>query len=155
MAHGDRAPEVAVWTRRLQTELAAMRRAGGDDELDRLIDLDLTRAEARLARITESNSTLPRGLSWLMFASAVVSVLALAVFMSSKVDRRIYVSGLVVFAVLLGGTLYMINDLDSPFSGVNKLEPKELTRISRGLEKDYTAFAPGVLLPCNAEGVAN
>jgi hypothetical protein len=154
MADGERAPEVSVWTGAMQDELAAMRRAGGDDELDRLLDIDAARAEARLARITESNPTIPDGLFVLMFVAVAVSVAGLAVFMGRGTNRWIDVGALVVATALLAGTLFMITDLDRPFGGVNVLEPVELTRITGGLEEDFAEFAPDAQLPCDAEGVA-
>ncbi len=77
----------------------------------------------------------------------------LAFFVRAKGNRAVYLGVLVLFTVLLGGTLYMIADLDSPFSGVNKLNPTEMSRIQTSLETSYTRLAPGTPLPCTSDGV--
>jgi hypothetical protein len=74
--------------------------------------------------------------------------------MRPKGDRRIFIAVLVVLAALTAGTLFMINDLDEPFDGLNELEPTEMERISIGLEEDFATFAPDATLPCDEEGAA-
>lgn len=154
MVDGERAPEVRVWTGRVQELLTAMRLEKGDAELERLIDLDAARGGARLARMAESIPTIPTGLNWLMFGSVVVLVLGFAFFLKPKGNRFVNTGLLIVFAVLTDGTLYMINDLDRPFVGVNKLQPTELARVMEGMERDYAEQFPQAALPCDGEGVA-
>lgn len=152
MADGDRAPEVGEWTDMIKAELATMRRAGGDAELERLIELDNGRSEARLRRITESNPTIPTGMNWLMFAAVIVAVLGFGFFATPKGSQAVYVTTLTVLAVLLAAALFMIYDLDRPFAGVNKLEPTEMSRIQESLEADLEEQEPGAAVPCSDEG---
>ncbi len=154
MARGERAPEVSVWTRQLEERLAGLRQAGGDAELERLIDLDAERGQARLARIAESTPSIPVGLNGLMFGSVVLSVFGLAVFTRPGGSRGVYATMVVAFAVIVGGTLYMINDLDQPFAGLNRLEPTEMARIQASMESDFGGRYPSALLPCDADGAA-
>ena len=43
--------------------------------------------------------------------------------------------------------------LDSPFSGVHKLNQTEMSRIQTSLETSYTRLAPGTPLPCTSDSV--
>lgn len=60
----------------------------------------------------------------------------------------------VAFALIVGGTLYMINDLDHPFAGINRLEPTEMARIQASMESDFAGRFPSDPLPCDADGAA-
>lgn len=152
MARGERAAEVGVWTGRFEASLAGLRRAGGDAELERLIDLDAERGQARLARIAESTPSIPAGLNGLMFGSVVLSVFGLALFTRPGGSRALHATMVVAFAVVVGATLYMINDLDQPFAGFNRLEPTEIARIQDSMESDFAARYPSVPIPCDAFG---
>ena len=149
---GERAPEVGVWTGDIRAQLDRLQKGGGGDVSNRLVDLDGRRGEARLARLTESQPTIPDGLNLLMFASVILSVFGLAFFVRSKGHRGVYLGLLAALTVVLGATLYMISDLDSPFSGLNQLQPSEMTRIQGSLETTYAKVSPGTPLPCNSDG---
>lgn len=151
MADGARAPEVGVWTRVVGTEIAGIDQ-NADVEVGRLVDLDSERGEARLARITESSPTIPAGLNWLMLAAVLVSVFGLAMFASSKARREVALSLLVVLALFMAATLFTINDLDRPFSGLNALQPTEMNRIETSLSDDLALHAPGAEPPCTDDG---
>lgn len=155
MVDGERAPEVSTWTGRLGTTYRELRSAGGDEEFDRLLDLDAERSQARLARISEANPSIPAGLNALMFGSITVSLLGISFFVSRKGNRGVQVCLVAVLAGLLGGTLYMINDLDQPYSGLNRLEPTEIARIQQSLEGDFAAQFPAAEPPCDTDGVAD
>jgi hypothetical protein len=150
---GERAPEVSLWADALQVELATLKRAGDDSEIGRLIDLDSQRAAARVARITESSPTNPDGLNWLMLGTVTVSIVGLGLFVNVKGDPLVHVAILGVLAVVLTGTLYMINDLDQPFTGLNTLKPTDMEHIERRIEGQLTAVSPQEL-PCDDEGDA-
>ena len=89
----------------------------------------------------------------LMLVSEIVSVAAVAAFMKRRANRPLYLLVLAVFTILMGGTLYMINDLDAPFSGLNKLEPAEMEERAHLVEEDFAAAFPDAELPCDHDGV--
>jgi hypothetical protein len=152
-ASGARAPEVAVWTDAIKAQLNVLSAAGKDAQLNRLIDLDDTRGESRLARLTESNPTIPTGLTRLMFVSVAASLFGMAFFLRSRTNPGPQIAVLVILAVLLGGILHTINDLDHPFGGTNKLQPTEMARIQTSIEGDLATAFPGASLACDAQGV--
>ncbi|MDQ6746499.1 MAG: hypothetical protein M3010_00120 [Candidatus Dormibacteraeota bacterium] len=151
-ATGERAPEVGVWTGDIRAQLDTLAKGGGGDVSNRLIDLDGRRGEARLARLTESQPTIPTGLNLLMYASIILSVFGLAFFVRAKGHRGVYLALLAAFTVVLAATLYTISDLDAPFSGLNQLPPTEMTRIQSSLETTYARISPAPPLPCNSDG---
>lgn len=153
MANGNRSSQVSVWTAEIRHQLHDLQKAGGGDVTNRLIDLDGRRSEARLARLNEARPSIPAGLNLLIYGSVIISVFGLAFFVRSKGNRGVYLGVLAAFVVVLGASLYMISDLDSPFSGINKLQPTEMRRIQSSMEKTYDHPVPGIPLPCNADGI--
>jgi hypothetical protein len=151
---GDRSPVVGVWTGDLERILGAIRRSGGDDELDRLIDFDHARGDACLSRLAEADPSLPSGLNWLMLGSVIVSMVGLATFMKAGSGRRTNVAVLLVFGVIVGGTLVTIIDLDRPFDGFNAIEPIAMIRTQVAMEHDFAARYPSGTFPCDTGGLA-
>jgi hypothetical protein len=151
---GDRSPAVAVWNGDVERVLGEIRRAGGDDELDRLIDFDASRSDARLSRLAEADPSLPSGLNWLMLGSVVVAIFGLAMFMKPGTGRRTNVAILLIFGSIVGGTLIMVIDLDRPFDGFNKIEPTAMTRTQLAMEADFATRYPSGSYPCDAGGIA-
>jgi hypothetical protein len=151
---GDRSPSVGVWTGDIERILGDIRRSGGDDELDRLIDFDHARGDARLSRLAEADPSLPSGLNWLMLGSVIVSMAGLAIFMKAGNGRRTNVTVLLIFGAIVGGTLITIIDLDRPFDGFNAIEPMAITRTQVAMEHDFAARYPGESYPCDGGGIA-
>jgi hypothetical protein len=150
---GDPSGDVQRWTDDFELILAELRRSGGDDELDRLIDLDQERGDARLARLSEADPSLPQGMVWLMYGSILASIFGLAMFMKPGHGRRTNVALLVIFGALIGGSLVTIIDLDRPFDGINRIEPTAFVRTEGAMERDFAARYPGAAYPCDAGGI--
>jgi hypothetical protein len=150
---GDRSAAVGVWTGDIERILGDIRRGGGDDELDRLIDFDHDRGDARLARLAEADPSLPTGLNWLMLGSIVVSIFGLAMFMKTDSGRRTNLAVLLIFGVLVGGTLITIVDLDRPFDGFNAIEPTAITRTQLAMEHDFQVRYQSQDFPCDDGGL--
>lgn len=153
MARGaDRSATVDHWTGDIERLLGEIRGAGGDDELDRLIDFDSARGDARLARLSEADPSLPTGLVWLMLGSVVVSVFGLALFMKSDTGRRTNLVVLLIFSALVGGTFITIIDLDRPFDGFNSIEPSAMARTEAMITRDIEVRYPAPRYPCDVGG---
>jgi len=154
MARGaDRSPTVDHWTGDIERLLSEVRAAGGDGELDRLIDFDSDRGDARLARLSEAEPSLPTGLVWLMLGSVVVSVFGLALFMKSDTGRRTNFVVLLIFGALVGGTFVTIIDLDRPFDGFNSIDPAAMARTEAMITRDIEIRYPVPTYPCDATGI--
>jgi len=88
-----------------------------------------------------------------MLLAVILSVFGLAFFVQPKGGGRgIHLTVLILVAALLGMTLYTINDLDSPFGGLNKIAPTEMTRTVAGMEGDFAKAYPGASIPCKPDG---
>lgn len=151
---GDRSLAVAVWNGDFERILGDIRRAGGDDELDRLIDFDATRGDARRSRLAEADPSLPGGLNWLMLGSVAVAIFGLAMFMKPDTGRRTNVAILLTFGAVVGGTLITVIDLDRPFVGFNKIEPTAMIRTQVAMEQDFATRYPSATFPCDTVGIA-
>jgi hypothetical protein len=150
---GDRSAAVGVWTGEIDELLGEIHQSG-DDGLDRLIDFESDRIDARLARLGEADPSLPSGLNWLMLASVIVSIFGLAAFMKHDTGRVHSLAVVLVFGALIGGTLIMIGDLDRPFAGFNRIEPTAMTRSGLEMAQDFAIRYPSAALPCDDKGIA-
>jgi hypothetical protein len=151
---GERSPEVDVWTEEFERIADEIELDGGDDELDRLIDNDNERSDARLARLAEADPSLPVGLNLLMLASVIFSILGLAMFMNPDNGRRANAWVMLTFGLIVGGSLIIINDLDRPFDGFTRIEPLAMERTQRSMEKDLAVNHPSLVYPCDEGGLA-
>lgn len=147
---GERAPGVSSWADALQGELKDLKLTSQDSEVGRLIDLDSQRAAARVSRITESSPTNPPGLNWLMLGTVAASLVGLGLFVHMSGSIYIHVAILGALTLVLTGTLYMINDLDQPFSGLNQLEPTDLEHIEERIQTQLPSSTHP--LPCDKDG---
>ena len=159
MDQGERAEDVSRWADGIQDELAILKHSGTDSgEVGRLIDLDSDRATARVARINESSPTNPSALSWLMLGTVLVSVVGLGLFVNVKGSPVVRVAIMATLTLVLSGTLYMIDDLDQPFTGFNMLHPVEMKHIQERVDEHLTESAAIAAIPpsrpCNNKGVA-
>ena len=155
MAGGsERSPELSVWSHEFERITGDIRRTGGDDELDRLIDIDNERSDARLARLAEADPSLPIGLNVLMLAAVFFSVLGLATFMNPDNGHRANAGVMLIFGLVVGGSLIIINDLDRPFDGFTRIEPTAMEQVQRSMEEDLAGSHPSLAYPCDAGGVA-
>lgn len=151
MASGEAAPEAAAWTATLRAQVTAA--AHADERwAERLLDSESTLRQTRAARLSEARPTIPVGLSWLMFGAVFVSVLGLAFFMRPHGSGALNMAVLAIFTVLMAATLWMISDLDHPFTGVNNIQSTELAHIQPVLAQNLAQLAPNAALPCDADG---
>jgi hypothetical protein len=152
--NGERTPEVSLWSHRFEGLAAEIERMGGDGEIDRLIDIDNERSAARLDRLAEADPSLPIGLNLLMLAAVILSIIGLAMFMNPSTGHRANSVVMLIFGLVVGGSLIIINDLDRPFDGFTRLDPVGMERVQRGMEEDLAESDPALVYPCDEEGLA-
>ena len=56
-------------------------------------------------------------------------------------------------AALLGGTLYIIETLEEPFSGPIRVQPSVIARVADDNLVNFMATYQGATLPCDDEGI--
>jgi len=79
-------------------------------------------------------------------------VLLLTSFAIADIRRRVLVPLALVLAVLLGGTLYLVEQLEEPFAGLVQVQPSLITKVEARLGNEFAELYPDVTLPCDDEG---
>ena len=150
MEHGTTADAVGHWTDEIRAELPAIV-DGPSPVVSSMLTLDRQRSEARRLRLTEMVPSIPVPVLMLMFLAVLGVVLALATLALPAIRRRNLVAIVGVIALLLGGTLYLVEQLEEPYSGIMRISPVAMERTADSAAEDYAA-AHTAGLPCDADG---
>jgi hypothetical protein len=120
---------------------------------DKWLEQTSAREEARRDRVHGAAGVIPSPL-WivLFFISAVIFVYML--FFADSAERAV-TQALLMGAVtaVITTMLLLLLFLDNPFhSGVGGLQPVAMERSMRVLDEALPSIAPGIVLPCDADG---
>jgi hypothetical protein len=118
-----------------------------------VVSLNRAQSEARLTRLNEASPHLPLLTIMLMIAAVVGAVLLLTSFAIPDMRRKVLLILGTAMAALLGGTLYIIETLEEPFSGLIKVQPSVITRVAEESELSFAVAYPDVALPCDEQGL--
>ncbi|MER7949362.1 hypothetical protein ABTY59_18420 [Streptomyces sp. NPDC096079] len=147
---GSKSPVASVWStdfRRHFKELAH----GGDPTFPLLVAADDERSKARQTRISEASPAIPSFVYWFMVVALAATVGAFAYGLPR--DRRpAHLVLLYVLAGLFTGSLLLIEDIDSPFTGRIRITGEVMRQASEDITEDFTADHPTGTLPCDADG---
>lgn len=144
-------PVVNGWAREINKETTAVLDGPGS-VVGQIVTLNRTMTESRNQRLYDAAPHLPLLTIILMIASAVGIVLALSSLAVPDMSRRVLLILASTLAVLLGGTLYLVEQLEEPFTGIIRVEPTQMATTATNLTADYTATHAGETLPCDAKG---
>jgi hypothetical protein len=78
--------------------------------------------ELRSKRLLSGNREIPDALWGFLFLCGLTSIL-LSTFLGSE-KRNLHMLMVVMFAIIVGAMLFMINTIDRPFSGLVRIEPE-------------------------------
>lgn len=151
MERSQSAPEVDHWAKVFNEEVPAILDGPGAI-VGQVVGLNRTQSEMRQLRLYEASPHLPQTTIILMIAAVIFVVLLLTSFAIADIRRRVLVPLALVLAVLLGGTLYLVEQLEEPFAGIIKVQPTLITKVETRLADDFAARYPDAQLPCDAEG---
>lgn len=119
-----------------------------------LVSADNERSDSRRQRLAEASANTP----WqvYLFITIIMGV-ALGTFAFSlpSARNRTYIIGLSVFGVLLMATMFLIQDLEQPFSGWVQVLPAQLEDVKVDITTDYLDDYPAESLPCDRQGRPN
>ncbi|MGW0391753.1 bestrophin-like domain [Streptomyces sp. NPDC003042] len=151
MAHGGAKSAVAsVWStdfRRHFKELAHK----NDPTFALLVDADDERSKARQKRISESSPAIPAVVYWFMVVALAATIGAFAFGLPThRGPSHLLLLG--VLAALFTGSLLVIQDIDSPFSGRIRITNQDMREVAADLTEDYATDHPAGTLPCDAGG---
>lgn len=151
MEGGDTADAVGEWTDAIRAELPAIL-DGPSPVVTSVLQLDRQRSEARRLRLTEAVPSIPTLVLVLMVLAVLGVVLALTTFALPPIRRRNLGAISLVIAVLLGATLFLVEELEEPYSGIVKIQPDAISRTAVSSAEDFAVAYPDAELPCDDRG---
>lgn len=150
-ATGAKAPQASTWStdfRRSFKELAHK----DDSSFALLVEADDQRSVARQARLAEASPAIPAVVYWFMVLALAATIGAFAFGLPHKRGSAHFVL-LFVLAGLFTGSLLLIEDIDSPFSGAIKITSEAMAATAEDIAEDFSDDHPGHALPCDEHGV--
>lgn len=151
MANGRSASEVDYWAGQFDEQIPPVLDGPGSI-VGQIVGLNRTQTEMRQLRLYEASPHLPQLTVILVIVSVIVVMLLLTSLAVADIRRRVLFTLSMALAVLLGGTLYLIEQLEEPFSGIIRLKPALITKVEARIGDDFATRYPEVTLPCDAEG---
>jgi hypothetical protein len=153
MRNGTETRVTSTWTGEIRDNFQKLAADGGENGavLELLVDADQGRAQARQARLTESTPAVPDALYLFMALTLAVTVAAYAYSVRLH-DSRVHAVAVVVLTALFLGSLVMINDVDSPYSGLIRIEPTAMIITEQDVAEEFAELYGADRLPCDEKG---
>jgi len=151
MTDGETAPEVDHWDAQFNT-LVPKVLSGPGSLVGQVVSLNRSQSEARTLRLYEASPHLPVLTVALMIISIIGVLLLLMSFAHHDMKRKVLLGFGIVLALLLGGTLFLVEQLEEPFRGVVKVQPSVIAKVERDTGALFAAQYPGATLPCDTVG---
>jgi hypothetical protein len=155
MQDGTDSTVPSIWSteiRRSFTQLAAGTGSTMDDTVfGILVDTDNERSNARQSRINESTPAIPDIVYWFMALTLAITVAGYAYSVRLRKGCA-HVVGVAVITLLFVGSLLLIADVDSPFSGEIRIEPTSMEYTEQDIDEDFAAAYGPDQLPCDGSG---
>jgi len=143
--------EVDAWVEQFSVQIPKVLNGPGS-VVGQIVGLNRTVSETRSQRLYDAAPHLPLLTIILMVGAAIGVVLALSSLAVTDMRRRVVLILATSLAVLLGGTLYLVEQLEEPFTGIVRVEPKQMSNVSKAIAKNYVSQNPGETLPCDVKG---
>ncbi len=129
----------------------ALRKAGPDSPLfETLLTTDQDRADRRRSRLTEAEPTIPGAVNAFMLFAIAMTIVFLALISPRR--SAAHSSATVLAALTLVGALYLIHNLDRPFSGRLAIEPTQMEITAEMIEGEFVERYGADRLGCDARG---
>lgn len=154
MSKGTFAPDADKWAAQFNTEIGKVLDGPGAI-VGQLVGLNRTQSETRQMRLYEAKPHLPQLTVILMIVSIIGVILLLCSFAIPDIRRRVLVPIALALAVLLGGTLYLVEQLEEPFTGLIRVGPGLMNTVESKMSNDFQLKYPDASLPCDAQGKPN
>ena len=144
-------PVVNDWARQTNTQITSLLDGPGS-VVGQLVGLNRTQAETRSQRLYDAAPHLPLLTLVLMIGAAIGVTLLLTSFAVPDMKRKVLLTLGFALAILLGGTLYLVEQLEEPFTGIVKVNPTQMRTVARTLTADWAVTHKGEALPCDSTG---
>jgi hypothetical protein len=140
------------WDDQTNKAIQDARKDGGDVALD-LVSLERDLSEARQVRLAQSEPSVPAPMTWLMVASVVMSVFFLGMLAHVSIRTPVQLVALVGTTVILSASLLLINEMDSPYTGITKIAPDAMRHASTEVTEELADYTQRQPPPCDSKGV--
>jgi hypothetical protein len=151
MESGQSSPAADRWAQTFNDEIPKILDGPGAI-VGQVVGLNRTQSEMRQLRLYEASPHLPQTTILLMIVAVILVILLLSSFAIADIRRRVLVPLALALAVLLGGTLYLVEQLEEPFAGIIRVQPSLITKVENTLEKEFESRYPDVQVPCEDDG---
>ena len=151
LANLHTAPEVDHWADQFDL-LVPKVLSGPGPIVGQIVALNRAQSEARLTRVNEASTNIPTLTIVLMIVAVLAVILALSSLAIKDMRRAVLVPVALLLATLLGGSLFLVDQLERPFSGIIKVSPSVISNVARDAGAAFATRYPGVALPCDATG---
>lgn len=122
----------------------------GNPLFETLLTADQDRADARRERLTEAEPSIPTAVTTFMLFAIAVTILFLALVSPRR--SAAHSSATVLAALTLVGALYLIHNLDRPFSAALAIKPDQMQVTEGDLRKEFVARYGENRLGCDTRG---
>ncbi len=148
LAEGRTSPETEWWAGQFNAQVPEVLDGPGS-VVGQIVSLNRQQTEARASRLFDAQPNLPV-LTLTMLVIAIVGVLTVITTLAvPDMRRRVLISLALLLAVLLGGTLFLIEQLEEPFNGVIRVQPTAVVNAQARME---SRLPDGEVLPCDDQG---
>ncbi len=148
LADGERSPAVDWWAGEFNEQVPTVLDGPGS-VVGQIVSLNRQQTEARANRIFEAQPQLPTLTIALMVVAFLGVVMALSSLAVPDMRRRVLLVLVGLLASLLGGTLFIVEQLEEPFSGFIRVKPTAMINAEARMD---AAFPGGYPLPCDEQG---
>jgi hypothetical protein len=118
-----------------------------------MLPLERELASTREVRLVQSTPSVPVPMTVLMIASVVLSVFFLAMLTHVSIRKPVQLASLVGAAVLLGSSLMLTQEMDSPYAGLTRIDPNAMEHASGEVEEELAEYTTRTPPPCDRRGV--
>ena len=144
-------PVVNGWAREINKQTTAVLDGPGS-VVGQIVTLNRTITETRNQRLYDAAPHLPLLTIILMIGSAIGVILALGSLAVPDMRRSVLLVLITTLAVLLGGTLYLVEQLEEPFTGIVRVEPTQMATTARNLAAEFRLTHDDGDVPCDVKG---
>jgi hypothetical protein len=146
---GQSSPVPSIWSNDFRNSFRQIPQESSLFEM--LVNADKDRAEGRLQRLSESTPAIPDILFWFMALTLALTVGGFA-YSVPRSRNAFHIATVSVLAVLFAISLFLINDVDRPYSGFVRVEPTEIETIEQEVTGEFAADFGLDRLPCDEHG---
>ncbi|MBT2546369.1 DUF4239 domain-containing protein [Streptomyces sp. ISL-44] len=147
---GAKSPVASVWSTDFRKHFKELAHKG-DATFSLLVEADDERSKARQTRISEASPAIPSFVYWFMVVALAATVGAFAFGLPRRRGPSHFIL-LCVLAALFTGSLLLIEDIDTPFSGRIRITNEAMRETAEDISEDFATDHPTSTLPCDAGG---